>query len=61
MSILLGWWVWCCCEHYREPEGVIAFDHDPAIGETVKLSDGKQWRVKSINKPELELTVEPCE
>jgi hypothetical protein len=52
----IGYLVWCCHD-FREPEGTVWFDHEPMIGEKIKLCDGKEWTITKIRQETFELDV----
>lgn len=54
-SVHFGYLVWCDCGHYYEPEGTVWFDHEPQIGELVRLGDGRDWTIQRVSHDRLEL------
>lgn len=60
VSVRVGWWCLCNCDTHVEPEGTITFSYSspPKPGDLVRLGDGKDWTVVSVNPEELEFRVE---
>lgn len=59
-GVTIGWMCFCWCDTYWEPEGVVmlSFNNPPEVGKAVKLSDGKEWTITSVNPNEFEIKVE---
>lgn len=60
-AVRVGWMCQVWCDNYWEPEGVITFpsNNPPKEGDWLKLSDGKDYTVGSVNPDELEIKVIP--
>lgn len=53
-SVHWGYFVWCDCDHYYEPEGTVIFDHEPVVGEVVRLCDGRDYTLKRVSRETME-------
>jgi len=53
----IGYLVWVDCDNYYEPEGTVFFDHEPHVGERVKLCDGAEYSINRVNHNSLEAWV----